>query len=184
MGSLKMKVPLDYFLYIIKKFFDDLELEEVSEKIEEQIDMPIKKLDKLVSQMNQDVSLNQIFKFYCAGHPEVKKFWKKKGKELNDEYDLEEVQKEETPVKKNKKAKKENGDSKLLNKKKKKEVESESESESEKPVKKKKAKKVESEDEEDEQPAGFKTDARTSYMKSSSNTPFQRIDNSLITTVR
>lgn len=97
-----------------------------------------------MGEMKDTSSLNEIFKFYVKGHPQIKKFWKKKSAELVQKFHLEEVNKsaseeseeEEKPLKKVakvevKKGKVENGTSKLLNKKKQRESDDESEGDSE-----------------------------------------------------
>lgn len=37
-----MKIPLDYFLYIIKKFLDDLDLKDVTKVLKNHIEIPEK----------------------------------------------------------------------------------------------------------------------------------------------
>jgi hypothetical protein len=84
----------------------------------------------LISDLKEAKSLKDIFKFFCSSHPQIKKFWKKKSKSLEEDYNLEKVVKEQAQNKK---------ETKLLNKKKQRQEESEeNESEDEEVVKPKK----------------------------------------------
>lgn len=51
-----------------------------------------------MGEMKNATSLKDIFKFYCSSHSELKKFWKKKTKDLASQFNLEAVnkKKEET----------------------------------------------------------------------------------------
>ncbi len=130
--------------------------------------------------MKDEVALKDIFKFYCASHPKIKKFWKKKSQELVDKYDLDQVNKEESeeeeevkPIKKN--VKSASKEIKLLNKKKQREdTEEESDSESEEKVVVKSSKKSE---------VATKVNTTNSNgianVNGNLNVPFKRIDDSI-----
>ena len=122
-------------------------------------------------------SLKDIFKTHCSSHPELKKFWKKKSKDLSKKFELEQVNKEEEDqdeesekVEKKEKNKKSDKNEKLLTKKKERPVESEEESEEEVKVVK---------------PKTELKNANTNATKNNQNngtaakTPFKRIDDSL-----
>jgi len=116
---------------------------------------------------NQDC-LKDIFKYYCSGHPNIKKFWKKKSQELVDKYDLEEVNKhesEEEKIKIKSKTHHKKEENKFLNKKKKKE-ESDSECQSESDI-------------ENTIPIKPKNENITINNGSTSKVPFKRIADSL-----
>jgi hypothetical protein len=147
-----------------------------------------------MGEMKNATSLKDIFKFYCSSHPELKKFWKKKTKDLASQFNLEAVnkKKEETEdeeseeeVKPKAKAKSddtkkatpkvEEKNSKLLNKKTVRKDSSDSdESESEEEIKKPLPKKEKKSNESN----GIANNAPTP-IKNGIKTPFKRIDDSL-----
>ncbi len=126
--------------------------------------------------MKDKVNLKDIFKYFVKGHPDVKKFWKKKANYLAEIYDLEEhgKYKEEsedeeevktfknvkTPVQVKKTTNKDINQNKILNKKKERK---DSTSESE-------------ESEEEKPPVKI---AKKNESAVPQNVPFKRIDNSL-----
>ena len=127
--------------------------------------------------MKDSTSLKDIFKFYCSSHSQIKKFWKKKSKSLEEAYHFERVEKELVQEKKGKK---------LLNKKQARKDESEEEDSEEESKVQVKAKKTEKNDtptpvtknSKIEKVENTKTSNGASY-NGNSNTPFKRINDSL-----
>ena len=130
--------------------------------------------------MKDKFCLKDMVKYFISSQPEVKKFWKKKSKNLTKKYELENV---------NEKEKSESQpDKKLLNKKRKMQVEEETVVKSKnsatngKNKNGKHTKKVESEDEsEDLNLNNFAVPAPTKNANDAGRdkTPFKRIDDSL-----
>jgi hypothetical protein len=144
--------------------------------------------------MKDQVNLKEIFKFYFAAHPKIKKFWKKKSKEIVEKYDVEDVtvkameqndEEGDEVVFKNKKSK--NSASSIINVNRK---------QDDKMLNKKTQRKEETEEESEESEVEQKivlngnnktkkenlTDKSTPVNKQISNNfniPFKRIDNSL-----
>jgi hypothetical protein len=119
--------------------------------------------------------LKDIFKSHCSSHPELKKFWKKKSKDLSKKYELEQVNKEEDQDEESETVEKKEKikikiNEKLLTKKKERPVESEEESEEEIKVVKPKT---------DLKNGNGNTSKNNQNNNTAAKTPFKRIDDSL-----
>jgi hypothetical protein len=126
--------------------------------------------------MKDKFCLKDMVKYFISSQPEVKKFWKKKSKDLTNKYELENIHDEE----------KSESDEKLLNKKQKRKNE-ESEVKNSNTNGKNKNGKVAKKDESEDESEDLNTFAVPAQLKTkkqengngSDKTPFKRIDDSL-----
>lgn len=154
-----MKIPLDFFLLLIKDFLKTAEISDAAKALTKHIEEAGNYKDLIGTEENQ-FSLKAIFRHYIDTEPNLKKILKKKNKELSKDYDFIEKDNEDEELEEAKVDKKQkNGN--LLNKKQKRE---------EKVV----------EQEEDDEDITPKIIQKTNQEAKKEKVPFKRIDDSYI----
>merc|ERR1712224_20022 len=104
MGILNMKIPLDFFLIIMKKFLDEADMKDVSKVLKKHLEISMDDYDELVKNKDE-FCLKKIMKFFLSQNKPLRKDITKLRKHIESlEQESEEEEEEEKPVKKRKKS--------------------------------------------------------------------------------
>ncbi len=134
-----MKIPLDFFLRLIEKFFEEQEFDNVIKKLKKHLEMPEEDFSDILS----DLSLQNIISKYVKENKDLKKKLKSKSKKYLEENKVDDEEEKEKLISKKRKrsmsnAKKEEEDEEKPKKRKRTMSNAKEEEEEEKPKKKRK----------------------------------------------
>merc|ERR1712004_319578 len=103
MGILNMKIPLDFFLIMIKKFLDEADLKDVSKVLKKHLEISMDDYDELVKN-KEEFCLKKIIKFFLSQNKPLRKDITKLRKHI-ESLEQESSEEEEKPTKKRKMSK-------------------------------------------------------------------------------
>merc|ERR1712084_658 len=103
MGILNMKIPLDFFLIIMKKFLDEADMKDVSKVLKKHLEISMDDYDELVKNKDE-FCLKKIMKFFLSQNKPLRKDITKLRKHIESLEQESEEEEEEKPVKKRKKS--------------------------------------------------------------------------------